>query len=120
MITWLNTQVSEHKFSKFKPPTIGNNINYSNAQSNSFMSSHSPLPNYLGGNSNANTLNVNKNYNSFTYQSPFKPSSRPQSPSRTDNLNMNITSREFNSVHNLKGFSGQKDNLNGGGNSSRV
>jgi len=44
MITWLNTQVSEHKFSKFKPPTIGNN--YSNAQSTSFMSSHSPLPSY--------------------------------------------------------------------------
>jgi chromosome segregation ATPase len=24
MITWLNSQVSEHKFNKFKPPTVGN------------------------------------------------------------------------------------------------
>jgi len=23
MISWLNTQVSEHKFNKFKPPTLG-------------------------------------------------------------------------------------------------
>jgi chromosome segregation ATPase len=37
MIAWLNTQVSEHKFNKFKPPTsvpnFNMNNNYSNAQS---------------------------------------------------------------------------------------
>lgn len=111
MIAWLNTQVSEHKFNKFKPPTsvpnFNMNNNYSNAQS--FQSTHSnPINNGytppFNMNATNNISNINKNSNSFSYQSPFKPMSRQQSPSKYENNSVNMLSANnshLNTVQSL-------------------